>query len=49
MGGPFVSYTFKDEDSGRLLVIEGFSYTPSAKKRDFVFELESILKTVSFD
>jgi hypothetical protein len=49
MGGPFVSYTFKDEDTGRLLVIEGFSYTPSAKKRDFVFELESILKTVSFD
>ena len=49
MGGPFVSYTFKDEDNGRLLVIEGFSYTPSAKKRDFVFELESILKTVSFD
>lgn len=49
MGGPFVSYTFKDEDTGRLLVIEGFSFTPSAKKRDFVFELESILKTVSFD
>ena len=49
MGGPFVSYTFKDEDTGRLLVIEGFSYTPSAKKRDFVFELESILKTVTFD
>ena len=49
MGGPFVSYTFKDEDTGRLLVIEGFSYTPSAKKRDFLFELESILKTVSFD
>ena len=49
MGGPFVSYTFKDADTGRLLVIEVFSYTPSAKKRDFVFELESILKTVSFD
>lgn len=49
MGGPFLSYTFKDEDTGRLLVIEGFSYTPSAKKRDFVFELEAILKTVSFD
>ena len=49
MGGPFLSYAFKDEDSGRLLVIEGFSYTPSAKKRDFVFELEAILKTVTFD
>lgn len=49
MGGPFLSYTFKDEETGRLLVIEGFSYTPSAKKRDFVFELEAILKTVTFD
>ncbi|MGA9269271.1 MAG: DUF4837 family protein, partial [Lutimonas sp.] len=49
MGGPYISYTFKDEDTGRLLVIEGFSYTPSAKKRDFLFEMESILKTVSFD
>jgi len=48
MGGPFLSYTFKDEESGRLIVIEGFSYTPSAKKRDFVFELEAILKTVRF-
>lgn len=49
MGGPFLSYAFKDDDTGRLLVIEGFSYTPSAKKRDFVFELEAILKTVTFD
>jgi hypothetical protein len=48
MGGPFLSYTFRDEESGRLLVIEGFSYTPSAKKRDFVFELEAVLKTISF-
>lgn len=48
MGGPFISYTFKDAENDRLIVIEGFSYTPSAKKRDFVFELESILKTVQF-
>jgi hypothetical protein len=26
-------------------MIEGFSYSPSSKKRDFVFELEAILKT----
>lgn len=48
MGGPFISYTFMDEQNSRLLVIEGFSFTPSAKKRDFVFEMEAILKTVSF-
>ncbi len=46
MGGPFISYTIDDEKNNRLLVIEGFSYSPSTKKRDFVFELEAILKTL---
>ncbi len=48
MGGPFISYTFRDEDYNRLIVVEGFSYSPGAKKRDFVFELEAILKTLKF-
>ena len=49
MGGPFLSYTFKDTENWRLIVVEGFSYSPGAKKRDFVFELEAILKTVKLD
>ncbi len=49
MGGPFLSYTFDDKKNNRLLIIEGFSYSPSSKKRDFIFELESILKTVSIE
>ena len=46
MGGPFLSYTIEDPKNERLIVIEGFSYSPSSKKRDVVFELEAILKTV---
>lgn len=46
MGGPFISYTIEDKENERLIVIEGFSYSPSSKKRDVVFELEAILKTV---
>lgn len=46
MGGPFISYTIEDPKNERLIVIEGFSYSPSSKKRDVVFELEAILKTV---
>ncbi len=46
MGGPFLSYAIKDRENNRLLVLMGFSYSPSVKKRDFVFELEAILKTV---
>lgn len=45
MGGPFISYTINDIKNNRLLIVEGFSYSPSTKKRDFVFELEAILKT----
>ncbi len=46
MGGPFVSYAIEDFKNNRLLVVTGFSYSPSTKKRDYVFELEAILKTV---
>ncbi|MGI9531197.1 DUF4837 family protein [Lutimonas sp.] len=46
MGGPYLSYTLDDAENERLIVIEGFSYSPSSKKRDVVFQLEAILKTV---
>ena len=46
MGGPFISYTIEDKKNDRLIVVEGFSYSPSSKKRDVVFELEAILKTL---
>lgn len=46
MGGPFISYAILDKENNRILVVEGFSYSPATKKRDFVFELESIIKTV---
>jgi len=49
MGGPFLNYTFADRKNHQLIIIEGFSYSPSAKKRDFVFELEAILKTIVFE
>jgi len=49
MGGPFISYAINDIKNNRILIIEGFSYSPSAKKRDFVFEMEAILKTVKLN
>ncbi len=49
MGGPFISYTIEDKANDRLIVVEGFSYSPSSKKRDVVFELEAILKTVQLN
>lgn len=43
--GPFLNYSIIDEKNNRVLVLEGFNYAPSVNKRDFVFELEAILKT----
>ena len=45
MGGPFLSYTFVDEESGRLYYIEGFVYSPGKQKRPSIREVEAILKT----
>jgi uncharacterized protein DUF4837 len=46
MGGPFVSYAIEDFKNNRLLVVTGFIYSPATKKRDYIFQLEAILKTV---
>lgn len=44
-GGPFVSYTFVDEDSQTLYYIEGYVYSPGTKKKPLVREVEAILST----
>ena len=46
MSGPFISYSIKDEINKRILVVEGFAYAPSVSKRNYVFELESIIKSI---
>lgn len=48
MAGPFVNYAVEDKANNRLLVLEGFVFAPSAYKRDNIFELEAIIKTVKF-
>ncbi len=49
MGGPFINYAIRDEKNGRYLILEGFTYAPSAAKRDLQFELESILTTAKLE
>ncbi|MEZ4840733.1 MAG: DUF4837 family protein [Flavobacteriaceae bacterium] len=46
MAGPFLSYTILDEKNNRVLVFEGFTFAPSINKRDYMFELEAIIKTL---
>ena len=46
MAGPFINYTIVDKPNNRLLVLEGFTYAPNVNKRDYMFELEAIIKTL---
>ena len=48
MVGPFINYVIKDVRNNRYLVLEGFTYNPSKSKRDLVFELEAIIRSVKF-
>ncbi len=46
MAGPFLNYTIVDKENNRLIVVEGFTYAPSVNKREFIFELEAIAKSL---
>ena len=48
MAGPFLNYIINDKENDRKMVIEGFTFAPSEAKRDYMFELEAILKTIEF-
>ena len=48
MAGPFLTYIIDDAANNRKLILEGFTYAPATNKRDDMFQLEAILKTVRF-
>lgn len=45
MGGPFISFSFVDEQQGMLYYIEGFTFSPGKDQREIMRELETILYT----
>nr|WP_294935136.1 DUF4837 family protein [uncultured Flavobacterium sp.] len=48
MNGPFLNYAIEDPENKRIVIVEGFAYNPSSTKRDMIFELESIIKSIHF-
>jgi hypothetical protein len=48
MAGPFLTYIIDDPANNRKVVLEGFTYAPATNKRDDMFQLEAIMKTLSF-
>ncbi|MFL9830131.1 DUF4837 family protein [Flavobacterium sp. ARAG 55.4] len=49
MSGPFINYAIVDKENNRILVLEGFCYSPSKEKRDLMLELEAIIKSVEIN
>ena len=49
MAGPFLTYIISDKENNRKLIVEGFVFAPATKKRDYMFELEAIMKSVRFN
>ena len=46
MAGPFLTYIVNDKEHNRKMVVEGFTFAPATEKRDYMFELEAIIKTL---
>lgn len=46
MAGPFLTYILNDKANNRKLVLEGFVFAPATEKRNDMFQLEAILKTL---
>lgn len=44
-GGPFVNYTFYDQETDRIYMIEGQVFAPEYEKRDFLRQMEVIAQT----
>ena len=49
MAGPFINFTVFDEKNNRYLILEGFTYAPSKRKRNLQFELESIIRSAKIN
>lgn len=48
MGGPFLSYTFVNERTNRVITLDGYVYNPNELKRDYLRQLETIFYSIRF-
>jgi len=46
MAGPFLQYIINDKANNRNIILEGFVFAPSTAKRDYIFEVETILRSI---
>ena len=46
MAGPFITYAIEDKINNRYIIADGYVYAPSLDKRDYIFELEAMIKSI---
>lgn len=46
MGGPFYSFTMLNADKTSCITVDGFVYAPQEDKRDYLREVEAIVKSI---
>jgi hypothetical protein len=49
MEGPYLCYLFHDAKNNRYLFVDGFVYNPTQPNRDYIFEIEAIIKSIHFN
>lgn len=49
MGGPFLSYALTDKATGKFFYIEAFVYSPSKDQREFMRQMEIVLRTFKLE
>ena len=47
MGGPFYSFTTLTADGSSCITVDGFVYAPQESKRDYLREVEAIVKSIN--
>ncbi|WP_167342769.1 DUF4837 family protein [Nonlabens sp. SY33080] len=48
MAGPFINYAVYNKERDNWLILEGYVSAPNADKRNYLFEIEAILRSASF-
>ena len=49
MAGPYVHYLIKDTVKHQWIAVEGFTFAPSINKREYMFELETIIRSIQWE
>jgi len=48
MGGPFISYSIPDKENNKIICVDAYVYCPKKDKRNFIMQLEAIIKTLRY-